>query len=176
MLEFDYHRKLQALVRELNRLYRAAPGALPGGFPLHRLRMDRFPRCGKIRSSLSSAAPQTRQDFIVFFCNFTPVPRKSYEFGVPEAGFYEEIFNTDSEIFGGSNMGNGGLVRRGSPAQSAAQHFHHAAAAGRGGVPQAVVARLPSAWSPTRVLRSRFRRRLRSAALSFRPRHGYEHE
>ena len=33
-----------------------------------------------------------------------------YEFGVPEEGFYEEILNTDSELFGGSNLGNGGLV------------------------------------------------------------------
>jgi 1,4-alpha-glucan branching enzyme len=38
------------------------------------------------------------------------VPRVGYEFGVPEEGFYEEILNTDSELFGGSNVGNGGLV------------------------------------------------------------------
>ena len=49
-------------------------------------------------------------DFILFCCNFTPVPREKYEFGVPEEGFYEEILNTDSELFGGSNMGNGGMV------------------------------------------------------------------
>ena len=36
--------------------------------------------------------------------------RQGYEFGVPEAGFYEEMLNTDSELFGGSNVGNGGLV------------------------------------------------------------------
>ena len=49
------------------------------------------------------------KDFILFCCNFTPVPRQRYEFGVPEEGFYEEILNTDSELFGGSNMGNGGM-------------------------------------------------------------------
>ena len=38
------------------------------------------------------------------------MPRQSYEFGVPEEGFYEEILNTDSELFGGTNVGNGGLV------------------------------------------------------------------
>jgi 1,4-alpha-glucan branching enzyme len=38
------------------------------------------------------------------------VARQGYEFGVPEAGFYEEILNTDSELFGGSNVGNGGMV------------------------------------------------------------------
>lgn len=36
--------------------------------------------------------------------------RKLYEIGVPEEGFYQEILNTDSELFGGTNMGNGGLV------------------------------------------------------------------
>ena len=50
------------------------------------------------------------KDFLVFCCNFTPVPRKGYEFGVPEEGFYEEILNTDSELFGGTNLGNGGMV------------------------------------------------------------------
>ena len=50
---------------------------------------------------------------MLFCCNFTPVPRQGYEFGVPEEGFYEEILNTDSELFGGSNMGNGGWCRRG---------------------------------------------------------------
>ncbi len=38
------------------------------------------------------------------------MPRHGYEFGVPEEGFYEEILNTDSELFGGSNIGNGGMV------------------------------------------------------------------
>ena len=43
-------------------------------------------------------------------CNFTPVTREKYEFGVPEEGFYEEVLNTDSAMFGGSNVGNGGMV------------------------------------------------------------------
>ena len=51
---------------------------------------------------------EDREDFLLFCCNFTPVPRRGYRFGVPRRGFYEEILNTDSELFGGSNMGNGG--------------------------------------------------------------------
>jgi 1,4-alpha-glucan branching enzyme len=46
------------------------------------------------------------EDFLVFCCNFTPVPRQSYRFGVPVRGFYDEVFNSDSDLFGGSNMGN----------------------------------------------------------------------
>ena len=39
--------------------------------------------------------------------NFTPVPRHGYRVGVPAAGRYREIFNSDSSYYGGSNVGNG---------------------------------------------------------------------
>ena len=39
--------------------------------------------------------------------NFTPIPRTDYRIGVPKAGAYLELFNSDSEYYGGSNMGNG---------------------------------------------------------------------
>ena len=58
LLEFEPHRKLQALVRELNRLYRDEPGALPGGFPLHRIRVGGFSRRGELRHRVS--APRRR--------------------------------------------------------------------------------------------------------------------
>ena len=53
---------------------------------------------------------QNRDDFIVFCCNFTPVPRHFYRIGVPKSGIYSEILNTDAAMFGGSNVGNGGAV------------------------------------------------------------------
>ena len=42
--------------------------------------------------------------------NFTPVPRGGYRIGVPEGGWYRELLNSDGEIYGGSNVGNGGGV------------------------------------------------------------------
>ena len=50
------------------------------------------------------------EDFLLFCCNFTPVPRMNYQVGVPAQGFYEEVLNTDSEAFGGGNLGNYGGV------------------------------------------------------------------
>jgi len=47
-------------------------------------------------------------DEIVFAVNATPVPRGGYRLGVPAKGFYQEILNTDSETYGGSNVGNYG--------------------------------------------------------------------
>ena len=49
-------------------------------------------------------------NFIVALFNFTPVVRENYRIGVPEAGSYREILNTDSELYGGSNVGNWGRV------------------------------------------------------------------
>ena len=50
-------------------------------------------------------------DFVVVCCNFTPVPREGYRVGVPVKGFYKEIFNSDSEYYGGSGVGNNGGVQ-----------------------------------------------------------------
>jgi len=109
LLNFDYHRKLQQLVRELNRLYRSEPALYevdfhPAGFEWIDIH--------DVDSSVISLVRRAEDpsDFLVFVANFTPVPRYGYRLGVPEEGFYEEILNTDSEIFGGSNMGNGGMA------------------------------------------------------------------
>jgi len=109
LLEFDPHRKLQALVRELNRLYRAYPALYQVDFNYQGFEwVDFHDWENSIIAFLRRG--EDPADAILFCCNFTPVPRHRYEFGVPEAGFYEEILNTDSELFGGSNIGNGGLV------------------------------------------------------------------
>jgi 1,4-alpha-glucan branching enzyme len=109
LLEFDYHRKLQTLVRELNRIYHANPALYQvdfhySGFEWVDFRDWEYSVIAFIRRG------EDPQDWLLVCCNFTPIPRSLYEFGVPEEGFYQEILNTDSELFGGSNMGNGGVV------------------------------------------------------------------
>ena len=47
---------------------------------------------------------------IIVISNFTPVPREGYRIGVNASGEYEEILNTDSMYYQGSNVGNFGLV------------------------------------------------------------------
>jgi 1,4-alpha-glucan branching enzyme len=109
LLELEYHRKLQTLMRELNRLYRSSPALYQVDFHHTGFEwIDFHDWEASIIAFLRRA--EDPSDFILFCCNFTPVPRQGYEFGVPEEGFYEEILNTDSELFGGSNMGNGGCV------------------------------------------------------------------
>jgi 1,4-alpha-glucan branching enzyme len=45
-------------------------------------------------------------DALIFVCNFTPVAHDDYRIGVPFNTPYEEILNSDSEIYGGSGVGN----------------------------------------------------------------------
>jgi 1,4-alpha-glucan branching enzyme len=109
LLEFDYHRKLQALVRELNRIYRSEPALYEVDFQWNGFEwVDLSDVDNSIISFLRRAADP--EDFLLFACNFTPVPREGYRLGVPAAGYYREVFNSDSELFGGSNMGNAGGV------------------------------------------------------------------
>jgi 1,4-alpha-glucan branching enzyme len=49
-------------------------------------------------------------NYIVFVCNFAPVVRSHYRIGAPHGGFYEEIFNSDAECYGGAGYGNMGGV------------------------------------------------------------------
>jgi 1,4-alpha-glucan branching enzyme len=109
LLQFDYHRKLQALVKELNRFYRSHPALHEVDFHYSGFEWVDF---HDVENSIIAFVRRAEDpdDFLLFCCNFTPVVREKYEFGVPLEGFYEEVFNTDSEWFGGSNVGNGGGV------------------------------------------------------------------
>ena len=59
---------------------------------------------------------------MVVVCNFTPVPRHHYRVGVPRAGFWREVMNTDAVEYGGSGLGNqGGLGTDPIPCHGRAQ-------------------------------------------------------
>ena len=109
LLQFDYHRQLQLFVEELNKLYRASPALYQVDFSFNGFEWVDF---HDVESSIISFIRRAEDpaDFLLFVCNFTPVPRQRYEVGVPEEGFYLEVLNTDAAMFGGSNMGNGGSV------------------------------------------------------------------
>ncbi len=97
------------MVKELNWLYRREPALFEvddsyQGFEWIDLQDSESSIITFIRFA------RNREDFIVFACNFTPVPREGYRIGVPKAGLYRELFNTDSELFGGANLGNAGAV------------------------------------------------------------------
>ncbi len=117
LLQHDYHRKLQDMVREINHFYRQQPALYEvdvhyTGFEW----VDFHDVENSIIGFLRKA--QNPNDFILFCCNFTPVVRQGYAFGVPADGIYDEIFNTDTESFDGSNVRNPHRI----PAQSVQRH------------------------------------------------------
>jgi 1,4-alpha-glucan branching enzyme len=109
LLDEPLHRGLQTWVRDLNRTYEREPS-------LHEVDFEgqgfSWIDCQDNENSVISLIRRARnpQDFTVMVVNFTPVPRPGYRVGVPEAGWYREILNSDAWLYGGSNMGNGGGI------------------------------------------------------------------
>jgi 1,4-alpha-glucan branching enzyme len=103
------HQGLQAWVRDLNHTYQRERS-------LHEIEFEpsgfSWIDCNDNENSVISALRRARnpQDFTVMAVNFTPVPRESYRIGVPEAGWYKELLNSDAERYGGGNLGNAGGV------------------------------------------------------------------
>ena len=104
VLEYGFHQGVQRLVRDLNRLYRSEPA-------LHALDFDgrgfEWIDCNNYDDSTLSYLRRADEEFVVVVVNFTPVPRYGYRIGVPGGGRYREVFNSDSQYYAGSNMGNG---------------------------------------------------------------------
>jgi 1,4-alpha-glucan branching enzyme len=112
LLSYPHHQGIQALVRDLNQLYRGI-GALhlkdcePGGFEW----IDANDSDQSVYSYLRRGRDEG--DIAIVVCNFTPVVREGYRVGVPFGGAYVERLNTDSEHYGGGNVGNAGRVEAG---------------------------------------------------------------
>jgi 1,4-alpha-glucan branching enzyme len=106
LLQWESHKGLQACVADLNRLCRENPALYEEDF-----RPEGFEwiDCNDYDSSALAYIRRAREadDFLVVCCNFTPVVRSDYRIGVPEMVWYEEIFNSDSTYYAGSDVGNG---------------------------------------------------------------------
>jgi len=117
LLDFREHQGVKRLVMDMNRLYQDEPALHekdhePGGF-------EWIEHSDAVNSVFAYVRhPADRSECIVIAVNATPVVREAYRLGVPFPGRYEEIANTDSEIYGGSNVGNSGGV------SSKPIHFH----------------------------------------------------
>jgi len=109
LLQWDGHRGLSRTVADLNRLVRREPA-------LHALDFEgrgfEWIDCHDWQGSVLAFVRRAvdPDDFLVICSNFTPVPRTDYRVGVPRAGIYDEIFNSDATIYGGGNLGNAGVL------------------------------------------------------------------
>ncbi len=105
LLQWESHQGIQNLVRDLNHLYRDE-----AALHLHDFTPDGFEwlDCQSANDSVLAYMRKGKdpQDVLVVCCNFTPVVRHEHRVGVPHGGWYQEVFNSDSQHYAGSNVGN----------------------------------------------------------------------
>jgi 1,4-alpha-glucan branching enzyme len=108
LLQWPHHQGVQQLVRDLNHLYVGLPALHDQDFSA-----DGFSwiDCRDADQSVISWLRWARDgSCAVVILNLTPVPRSGYRIGVPTAGEYRELFNSDSRHYGGSDLGNAGVL------------------------------------------------------------------
>jgi 1,4-alpha-glucan branching enzyme len=108
LLDDPLHGGLKRFVADLNRVYGSEPA-------LHEMDFDsagfQWIDCNDHENSVISFLRRSAAgDVVLAVLNFTPVPRDGYRIGVPASGAFEEIVNSDSQTYGGSNVGNAGVV------------------------------------------------------------------
>jgi 1,4-alpha-glucan branching enzyme len=117
VLGWREHAGAQALVRDLNRIYRGEPALYEVDFEPHGFRwLD----ANDVERNIFAFARFSGdgQRAVVCICNLSPMPRHHYRAGLPYGGRWRESVNTDSEHYGGSNVGNyGGVEAEASPWQ-----------------------------------------------------------
>jgi 1,4-alpha-glucan branching enzyme len=105
----EKHDGIRRFVGDLNRIYKEEPA-------LHQVDFKgegfRWIQADDAHNSVYAYLRYAKDpdDFLVAVGNFTPVVRKNYHVGVPRAGFYHEILNSDAALYGGTNVGNAGGV------------------------------------------------------------------
>lgn len=105
LLDIDWHKGTQSLIRDLNALYTKTPAlhqldCKPNGFEWVEENAGEESIFAWVRRGTDGAPP------VLVVSNFTPVERRDRRIGVPETGFWAERLNTDSEHYGGGGRGN----------------------------------------------------------------------
>ncbi len=108
-LQDPRHAGVQRLVADINRVYKDTPALWevdhdPEGFQW----IDANDADHNVISFFR--ADEARDHYLVCVANLSPVPRYNFRIGLPAKGSYREVLNSDSESYGGSNVGNLGVV------------------------------------------------------------------
>ena len=101
LTEFEYHKGMQEWIKTLNAFYRTTPSLhekqfSPEGFQW----IDHNDNANSTLSYLRYDKEKERP--VAVICNFTPVPRSAYRIGLPNAGIWKEVLNSDSKPYGGT--------------------------------------------------------------------------
>lgn len=103
----ELNRQLNLYVQDLNRIYKTSPALHEIDFGSEGFQWIDF--SDALSSVLSFyRISKDKKQILLFSFNMTPTVRDDYLVGVPEAGYWKEIFNSDAEMYGGSGIGNMG--------------------------------------------------------------------
>ncbi len=112
LLEYDSHRGIQRLIADLNKLLTNEPALHEIDFEWQGFEwIDANDSDNSVYSFIRRG--KNPDEILIAILNATPVVRYGYQVGVPRAGHYEEVLNTDSANYGGSNVGNLGGMNAG---------------------------------------------------------------
>jgi 1,4-alpha-glucan branching enzyme len=109
LLQYPLQSGLQRCLADIQRVYRSHPALYQVDFDWQGFEwLESHDNENSVFAFLRRG--REPQDIMVVVCNFTPVPRYGYRVGVPTGGPWREVLNTDSSLYSGSNVGNGGMV------------------------------------------------------------------
>ena len=111
------HQGVQRIMRDLNLVYRVEPALFDNDFDWQGFSwLDANDSDNSVFSFIRYG--RTPDDFLVIIANMTPVVRHHYRVGVPKAGTFKELINSDLAVYGGGNVTNGELL-------SSEEHAYH---------------------------------------------------
>jgi len=110
LLNYPMHKKMHNYVKDLNHLYLAEPALYEVDFHYEGFE---WIDCNDTEHSIVSFIRKGKdwRDMLIFVCNFTPAVHDNYRIGAPVDAEYIEIFNSDSEKYGGSNVLNCNVIK-----------------------------------------------------------------
>ncbi|WP_025740469.1 1,4-alpha-glucan branching protein GlgB [Aquimarina pacifica] len=105
LLQYDYHKGIKNLITDLNILYKKNTALYEQQFSASGFEwITHDDHENSVVSYIRKG--NNKEDVLIIVCNFTPIPRTDYQIGVPKEGKLVEIFNSDAQKYGGSNITN----------------------------------------------------------------------
>ncbi|HEX5172375.1 MAG TPA: alpha amylase C-terminal domain-containing protein, partial [Cyclobacteriaceae bacterium] len=109
LLDYDFHKGIRTLVKDLNAFYKDQVALYQYAFDHKGFQwVDFSDRENSV--IIFERKSDHKEDMLVVVCNFTPVVRNHYRVGVPYRGYWKEVFNSDDSKYMGSGLLNGGLL------------------------------------------------------------------
>ena len=109
LLKYDEHKNAQKFFKAVNKFYLDSPELWEDDFTWEGF--EWISNDDYMQSVIAFRRKDKKGNELIAVCNFVPVERSDYKIGVPFAGTYREVFNSDDESFGGGGVGNKSAIK-----------------------------------------------------------------